>query len=451
MADAGSSADDEVDSFDDEDSDDCLGYGNDLVMDTSDEEDFPGVHPLQTSFNLAKCMIGEGMLSLAAGVGKTGLAVSLIICLFFGVFMGYTFSVIGRVCAATGSKNLSGCCDRLGYPRLGKTMALSITLLTFVACVSFAIMFGDNVSDILKSMGATGFWASYEFALLATVILVELPLCLIRDMSKLAVTSLLGVACEVGVVIFITERYFSGTYKPGGVNYDDISEEFRPYFGEGIAKTLFRVDASTLVLVSSLATAYIAHFQAPKFYHQLRNRSVRRFNMVTAGSFGLASTMFVATMLFGYLTFGQHAQGNILRNYSTKSPFATASRIGMVIAVCFGFPVVFTGFRDAALESLAWNGRRRSIWVVLTIALLAPIVLVASLVRDLGVVNGLTGSILGSLTTMAYPAMLCFLTFKMAGSKFCKPLEANMVAVLVLLGSVFLAIFGTVQVLQKAA
>ena len=83
-------------------------------VDTSDDEGFAGVSSVQTTCNLAKCMIGEGMLSLAAGLGaSTGLRTGIIICIGFAVLMSYTFSLIGRVCHATKSNTFIGCVEVL--------------------------------------------------------------------------------------------------------------------------------------------------------------------------------------------------------------------------------------------------------------------------------------------------------------------------------------------------
>mmetsp|Transcript_28307 Transcript_28307/g.45457 ORF Transcript_28307/g.45457 Transcript_28307/m.45457 type:complete len:452 (-) Transcript_28307:201-1556(-) len=402
-------------------------FEEDTEGDTSDGEDFAGVSSLQTLFNLAKCMIGEGMLSLAAGLGSsTSLPVGIAICICFALLMGFSFSMIGRVCDATGSKTLSGCCDRVGYPRLGIAMAASITMLTAVCCTSFCIVLGDNISHILQALGASGIWGTYEFALLAVIVVIEIPLCLIRDMSKLALTSFIGVTCELGVITFMAVRYFDGSYAPGGQYYGTLDERQLPDLNP--PPRMFKLGPKTALLVCSLSTAYIAHFQAPKFYHQLRQRSMRRFNVVTAASFSLASVVFLATMSFGFLTFGRHSQGNILENYSTKDPLATVARTGMSVAVAFGFPIVFTGLRDSTLEVLGLSGARRRWFFTSTLGLLVPLVVAACFFDDLGSVNEYTGSIFGSLTSLIYPAVLCYLTLKLLGDKFDGPTAGKIVA-----------------------
>ena len=48
--------------------------------------------------------------------------------------------------------------------------------------------------------------------------------------------------------------------------------------------------------------AFIAHWNAPKFYHQLRNRNSRSFLKATAGGFTIALVLHVICMITGFLT-----------------------------------------------------------------------------------------------------------------------------------------------------
>jgi len=413
------------------------------------EDSYVGVSLLGTTSNLAKTMIGEGMLSLAASLGTgTGLASGIIIGVSSAGLMAYSFSLVGRVCNATGSQSLRECCEKTGYPRLGKFMTISVFLLLFAACASFSIIIGDSLSDILTTADLTGIWASYKFSLLTVIIAIELPLCLLKDMSKLAMTSKIGVSCEVFVVIFMALRYFDGSYFPGGQYYDTP----RPIGTSALnSKNLFKVSSGTSLVLCAFSLAYIGHFQAPKYYHQLRNRSVRRFNLATIGGFSIASLVFLAAMAFGYLTFGHHADGMILNNYSTEDPLATVARVGVLIAVAFGFPLVFTTMRDSVVQGLRLDGQRPETWFGVTLGLLLPILLIGISVRDLGLVNELIGAIFGSLISLIFPGLLLLLTYRKLGGKFCGPAEGKLFAgVLLSCGLVLLVGGTTLTCLEKA-
>ena len=63
----------------------------------------------QSSFNLVKNIVGAGVLSLPAGLAAgTGLYVGLAIAALLGAYSMWTFSIIGRLCAATGERSFNG-------------------------------------------------------------------------------------------------------------------------------------------------------------------------------------------------------------------------------------------------------------------------------------------------------------------------------------------------------
>ena len=145
---------------------------------------------------------------------------------------------------------------------------------------------------------------------IAAITLVALtPLSLLKDMSALAFTSLLGcVAVEntalalggdpharspsmhvlttslalphrcVAVVytaLFVAIRAFDGSYAlPAGKLLTALPAALTPAFK--LAST-WKLNAQALVLTSNLGLAYIAHYNAPAFYRSLEHRSDARF------------------------------------------------------------------------------------------------------------------------------------------------------------------------------
>lgn len=75
-----------------------------------------------------------------------------------------------------------------------------------------------------------------------------------------------------------------------------------------------------------MSTAFLAHYNSPKFYHQLRRRSSKSFLKATAVGYTMAFLLFATCMVVGYLTFGKSCAGNILHNYSHEDSGATVSR-----------------------------------------------------------------------------------------------------------------------------
>lgn len=61
---------------------------------------------------------------------------------------------------------------------------------------------------------------------------------------------------------------------------------------------------TALVLVSMAATAYLSHFNAPDFLHDLEDNTLPRFKKLVTRGFGITAIISAAMMSFGFLTFG---------------------------------------------------------------------------------------------------------------------------------------------------
>lgn len=353
---------------------------------------------LQTTFNLVKNLAGAGVLSLPSGVAAgTGLVPAVVITTGLGLYSGWTFSKLGEMCARNMTLTFPELGEKVSGKGFAKACAIAITIKTFFSCFVYSLVICDSWTSILLGFG---FKLAREQVLGGIALFVLLPLCLMEDLSILSYTSLLGSFGLVYTVGFMTVRFFDESYLPNGKFYDSMAPELHPNF-EG-APALFTVDPKqTLTLVSLLGTAFIAHYNAPKFYEQLADRSPERFSKTSAISFIVVIIIFLAFMIVGYCTFGVSSQGLILNNYSAFDPLATAARSAVGTSVVLTYPLAFTGLRDG-MSGLIGNVNR----TVLTIGLLGFVTGMATLVTDVGFVNALQGAILGSALIYCFPGMI---------------------------------------------
>jgi amino acid permease len=256
----------------------------------------------------------------------------------------------------------------------------------------------DSWTQILAGFGFT---VGREQVLLGVTMFVLLPLCLMENLSVLSYTSLLGSGGMVFTLYVMVQRFIDKSYLPGGTYYDSVAAQFHPSF-EG-APGIFAVEKfQTLTLVSLLSTAFIAHYNAPKFYQQVANRTPARVSKISCASFIIAITLFLAFMVVGYMTFGTNSQGFILNNYSPIDPLASAARAAISTSMILTYPLAFTGLRDGTAGLLGGNVNR----TMLTVGLLSFITGVACFVTDVGFLNAIQGAILGSALIYCFPGMI---------------------------------------------
>jgi len=402
---------------------------------------------LQTTVNMVQNIVGEGMLSLPAGIaGGTGLLMGSLIATFFCALMGYTFAIMGRTCYATGEKNHKDCAAAVSGPVLAQTMAVICSLKTVFTCLTYAIVIGESFSRIAQFFGMAGFLATSQGALAVITLFIIIPLVVQKDLSGLAKTSLIGVFGEIWVVLAMQIRYMDGSYREGGQFYDSLDKEFKPEFEEG-GVIYWKTSAATFVLLGSFATAFIAHYNAPKFYSELEDATPEKFNKVVTFAFGLAMLMYFWIMSVGYLTFGENSSGLILNNYSEKDSIITAARIAMGFAVTFGFPLGFCGMRDNFMSA---TNMGEDMFYPVTSVQLTIIITGAFFFHDLGLANSLGGAIFGAMITLIFPGLLMWCAGRTQGIVEFGAFEKSFGSFIVLALGFSLMVFGsTLVVLVK--
>ena len=231
------------------------------------------------------------------------------------------------------------------------------------------------------------------------------PLCSLKSLAALAPFSLLGLGGTLYTAAFMFIRFFDGSYKSTGRFATALPAALRPVFslkGKGV-----KLDHTIFVLISMLSTAFIAHYNAPSFYSELKDTSMPRFNAVVGGAFGFSILIYIAMMSVGFLTFGGNSAGFILNNYSGKDVLATVARIAVGASIVTSFPFTFTALRDGVSAIFKIDKEKQaSQRTPLTVLLLAVITSLALVLRDVGFVQSLSGAMFGSALMFVMPAIM---------------------------------------------
>jgi len=221
----------------------------------------------------------------------------------------------------------------------------------------------------------------------------------------------------------MTVRWLDGSYLTSaagevGSLAKDVAANLRPAFGRvgGFESVL---NPSSLILLCMLSTAYMAHFNAPKFYLELKDNTIPRFNAVVSWSFGISILLMGYITAAGFLTFGKSCSGLILNNYSTKDTWIGASRVAVAISLVFSYPLAFVGMRDGVIDLLEVPAEKRtaSLSNTLTVGILSVLTVLAIVLTDVSFVLSLGGATLGNALTYVYPALMYAAANKKLGKK----------------------------------
>jgi len=368
-----------------------------------------------TVISLAKNIVGSGVLALAAGVGtfsasRVAILPAILLLSAMCSLSAYTFSLIARVSAAVGASSYKEAWAKIFGERSSLIPSVIIIFKTFVGALAYAIILGDSSASMATLAGAPALLQKSNTWIVLISSLVLLPLCLLRDLSSLAIGSIIGTAGTLYTALFMSLRFFDKSYVAGGAFHSTMATALQPKFAAATGSLL---NAKAFVLVSMMATTFLAHYNAPKFYTELApsedgSSKLPRFNLAVAGGFGLAAILCSSIMSAGFLTFGAASQCLILNNYATADPLAFIARLGITTSVLFSYPLLFLGFRDGVLSLLKLSkyAHRPDVHRLTTVLLIAVVNGLALVLKDLGLITALGGAVLGSTLVYIMPALM---------------------------------------------
>lgn len=302
--------------------------------------------------------LGAGVLALPAAVATMGdvsralLPASMLLG-FLGILSAYSFYSIGRTCSEERVHSLEEAWERI----MGKDSAWIVTLSCFIiplsAALIYSIVLGDFLSSLARAAGVKGLLAIRQTSILAVTAAALYPLCLLKSLAALAPMSIIGVLSVLLTALFMSVRALDGTYATGGKYFSTLNDNLRPSFG---TKELNIYTPSTLVLTSMVSSAFLCHFCAPDFYHNLRSNTLSRFKTLTALGFSATALINTLIMCMGFLTFGGGSSGMVLNNYSSKDIGATFCRLLMCINLIGSYPFVFGAMKSSFISMTPLKG-----------------------------------------------------------------------------------------------
>lgn len=355
-------------------------------------------------FALFKAIVGSGVLCLAGGMAAFTndvkmLPAGIVLASVSAVISGYCYYNVGAVCAATGADSYKEAWVRSVGASTAWIPSTAIVSQTAVATVCYAIIIGDVMRDIAASSGLTGALANRDVLLTSMGALVLLPLCLLRDFGMLAYTSMFGVAGVVYCAFFMVYRWLSGSYARGSELHRALSIKQKPSFGTHMSPI------KSLILVAMFNTAYMAHYDAPKFLGMVGS-NVSEFAKLTKSGFFCAFAVSAIILTAGFSTFGGGSLGLILNNYASSDTLALLARGGMLASIVFGFPLVFSGFRTGALGLADVKAPSQKLQDTMAVATVVISIGIALKMDDLGFAASFSGALLGSCIIYVFPSIM---------------------------------------------
>lgn len=320
-----------------------------------------------------------------------------------GMLSAYGFSLIGRACAYTGATSYRQAWERAVSPKTAWIPAAACFLVTTCSVMAYSMILSVTLPSLASSF--LGIVISRTQALIGVTVFALLPLCLMKSLKSLGPFSLVGILGMIYTSVAMFIRYKDGSYGVSGEFASGLDPSLAPRFGpsESLSDV---INPNLFLLVSMLSTAFMAHYNAPKFYLELKNNTLKRYSTVVVTSFLISLLMFAAVASFGFATFGKASAGLVLNNYSNDDKLMSLSRIAVALSLLFSYPLAFVGVRDGLLDLLQVQKRSDSLLNAVTVGLLTVITGLAYALTDLRKLLAFNGATWGNAVIYLFPTFM---------------------------------------------
>jgi len=342
--------------------------------------------------NFVNSIVGAGIVGLPFTLKQGGLALTLGAMVVMAWLTDYSLRLIVRTAKYANVNTYEDLCEYC-FGDIGFYLVSgSMFLFDFGAMLTYLIILGDAAENLV---GAWLHWSGKNvrrILIIGISAVVILPLCLLRDISKLEKASAISVLTVILINFIVIYKFFElgDKYQQDPIEY--VESDFPSAFG-------------------TIAFAFVCQDCAFLMFNTLKNPTTKRWGSVVHLSLGGACVVCITFALFGYLTFRGQVTPNLLNNYSPSDKVVQVARTVYVLTMALTYPISFYVCRHVIYAVIYRGPEYKSekecsflTHLGVTLPLYAVSVLIVMFVTNLGVVMSLTGSIAAVLLAFLLPA-----------------------------------------------
>ena len=401
-----------------------------LVLDSAAQQCSPHPNVLQplegksdigeVCFNFVNTVVGAGIVGLPFVFVQAGFGTALIELVVCCILAHISVKMLIDTGIEHNVRSYEDLCE-LALGRAGKVVvSLALFAFDYGALLTYEIILGDASSAVAYRFGGWGEdtpddpnprWVRQACIAGCSIVMI-LPFCLFRDISKLEKLSAISVFTVMVIIVIVIWKYLGSDYSSTHLSIVDA-----PFSGPGVFKSF-----------SIIAFSFVCHDSAFLIFNTLRCPTSRRWSIVSALSLGSALGVCLLLAIPAFLTFGEKIKPNLLENYRITDDTVVFMRCVYVLTMAFTYPPSFFVmrhilnvwlFRDGSclgtyqtVQLMPWQRH-----VALTLPIFFSALTITLFVDNLGNVMSLTGS-LGAVVLAFVLPPLCRLAVDKQHSVF---------------------------------
>ncbi|KAG8449370.1 hypothetical protein GDO86_016137 [Hymenochirus boettgeri] len=361
-------------------------------------------------FNLMNAIMGSGILGLSFAMASTGIIGFSFLLLIVALLAAYSIHLLLRMCLQTAVTSY----EDLGLFAFGPSgkvlVACTILIQNIGAMSSYLFVIKSEmpaaIAGFLPGEHSGHWYLDGRLLLIITSICIVLPLALLPKIGFLGYTSSLSFFFMVyfAVVVVIKKWYIPCPLPP--LNHtiafqvSNISE---------CKPKLFELSKQSAFALPTMAFSFLCHTSVLPIYCELKSPSKSKMQNVANLGIVLSFLIYLISALFGYLTFYDNVDSELLQGYSKYLPsdvLIISVRLFILLAVLLTVPLIHFPARKAFMMMFFSQYPFSCIrHIFVTVALNVIIVLLAIYVPDIRNVFGVVGSTTSTCLLFVYPGL----------------------------------------------
>ncbi|KAM5313741.1 sodium-coupled neutral amino acid transporter 3 [Glossophaga mutica] len=381
-------------------------------------------------FNLSNAIMGSGILGLAYAMANTGIVLFLFLLTAVAVLSSYSIHLLLKSSGIVGIRAY----EQLGYRAFGTpgklAAALAITLQNIGAMSSYLYIIKSELPLVIQTFlnleAQTSDWyVNGNYLVILVSVTIILPLALMRQLGYLGYSSGFSLSCMVFFLIAVIYKKFqvpcplpsTSANATGNFSLLRFSREETPLQGETSASAIctpnyFMLNIQTAYTIPIMAFAFVCHPEVLPIYTELKDPSKKKMQRISNLSIAVMYVMYFLAALFGYLTFYDRVESELLHTYSQVDPFDVlilCVRVAVLMAVTLTVPIVLFPVRRA-IQQMLFQDQEFS-WlrhVLIAAGLLTCINLLVIFAPNILGIFGIIGATSAPCLIFIFPAVFYF-------------------------------------------
>uniref|UniRef100_A0A2K5EVG9 Solute carrier family 38 member 3 n=1 Tax=Aotus nancymaae TaxID=37293 RepID=A0A2K5EVG9_AOTNA len=381
-------------------------------------------------FNLSNAIMGSGILGLAYAMANTGIILFLFLLTAVALLSSYSIHLLLKSSGVVGIRAY----EQLGYRAFGTpgklAAALAITLQNIGAMSSYLYIIKSELPLVIQTFlnleeKTSDWYMNGNYLVILVSVIVILPLALMRQLGYLGYSSGFSLSCMVFFLIAVIYKKFhvpcplppnfsntTGNFSHVEVVEEKVQLQVEPEAAAFCTPSYFTLNSQTAYTIPIMAFAFVCHPEVLPIYTELKDPSKKKMQHISNLSIAVMYVMYFLAALFGYLSFYDGVESELLHTYSKVDPFDVlilCVRVAVLTAVTLTVPIVLFPVRRAIQQMLFPN--QEFSWlrhVVIAFSLLTCINLLVIFAPNILGIFGVIGATSAPCLIFIFPAIFYF-------------------------------------------